>query len=102
MTSIKESAKAYEPPQTKNITDLEKVSVNIDTKQETFDKKDPKEGEEPKFTVETFEVDGEKYRLPTSVKAALKEIMKEKPEMEFFKVTKSGTGFGTTYTVIPL
>ena len=102
MTSIKESAKAYEPPTTLNITDLDAVSVNVETKMEKFERKDPKPDEEPTFTVETFEVNGKKYRLPTAVKQQLQEQLKANPELANFKVTKTGTGFGTKYTVIPL
>jgi len=102
MATIKESAEAYVPPTTLNITDLESVSVDIQTKVETFERKDPKEGEEPTFTVETFEVEGEKYRLPASVKKQLQQQIEARPELKMFKVTKVGTGFNTEYTVIPL
>lgn len=102
MATIKESAMSYEPPQTKNITELEKISVNIETEIKTFERKDVKEGEEKTFEVEVFQVDGEEYRLPASVKEQLKAHIKSKPDLEFFKVIKSGEGINTKYTVIPL
>ena len=97
MTSIKEQAKAYEPQQTKNISELDQVSVNLELQTETY-----KEGTPDEFSVNVTEIDGEKYRVPVSVLAQLKEILEEKPEMEYFKVRRSGEGMNTKYTVIAL
>lgn len=47
-------------------------------------------------------VDGEDYRMPTSVLKNLKAILVEKPELKEFKVSKSGEGLKTAYTVITL
>ena len=97
MTSIKEQAESYEPKQTKNISDLDRVSVDVSIREETFTKSD---GEE--FTINLTEVDGEQYRVPVSVLKSLKAVLSEKPDMKFFKVKKSGDGMNTSYTVIPI
>jgi len=97
MTNLKESAKNYEPKTTLNIADLGKVSVNenIHTREGTTD-----DGQS--FTYQYISVDDEDYRVPISVIKALKTLMEDKPELEFFKVKKEGTGLNTTYMVIPL
>jgi len=97
MTSIKESAEQYEAKQTKNIAELEKVSVDISIREETFTKSD---GEE--FTLNLCEIDGEQYRVPVSVLKSLKAVLKEMPDLKYFKVTKSGEGMNTSYNIIPL
>lgn len=47
-------------------------------------------------------VEGEDYRVPGVVLGDLKEILKVKPDLKFFKVTKKGSGLTTKYTVITL
>ena len=98
MATIGEQSKAYEPPTTKNIADLEVIDIQWDMKTETFTKKET--GED--FTVDFVEVCGERYRVPTSVLKQLKEQMAEISDLRYFKVRKTGTGLGTEYTVIPL
>ena len=97
MATIKNEAETYNPPTTKNITELEKVSVNIETRDETYTNK---EGEE--FTVMKITIDNEDYRIPKSVLMQLKELLKEIPNLKHFKVTSSGSGLNTNYTTIPL
>jgi len=97
MGSIMDEAQAYEPPQTKNIADLEEVSVDADIVEREFTDKDGKP-----FTISVIIVDGEDYRVPVSVLKSLKAIAEEKPEIKKFKVKKTGEGLKTEYTVIPL
>ena len=97
MSSIKEAAELYVAPQTLNIADLEKVDVNMETAVRTF-----KEGTDDEFSVTVAIVDDVDYRIPPSVLGTIKEILVEKPALEFFKVTKKGEGMKTKYTVIPL
>ena len=97
MGSIKDNAKAYEPPTTKNISELDKVSVDLVIEEKEFERKD-----ETKFKVNVIVVEGEDYRIPTSVLKNLKAILEEKPELKFFKVKKTGEGLKTEYTVITL
>jgi len=96
MATIKESALAYEPPQTKNIAELEYVSVDIDIAEETHQKND---GEE--FTVKIAVIDNQKYRIPNSVLEGLKSILKKFPDTKYFCVDRSGAGMNTKYQVLP-
>ena len=82
---------------TQNIADLDKVSVDITCREETFTKQD---GDE--FTINVAEIDGQDYRVPASVLKQLKAVLKEIPDLKYFKVSKSGEGMNTEYTVIPL
>jgi len=97
MPTIKDKAKAYEPKQTKNITDLEVVRVDAEVKETTARDKEGKE-----FTYNYITIDDEEYRLPDSVLKDLKVILESKPDLSSFQVKKTGTGFNTKYTVIPL
>jgi len=97
MANIKEEAQAYEPPQTKNIADLEAVPVNLELEDREGTNKEGKD-----FQYKVVVVEEEDYRIPGVVLGDLKEILKVKPDLKFFKVTKKGTGVTTKYTVIPL
>ena len=96
MGTLREEAQAYKPQQMKNITELEVIRTDLEVKEETFG-----EGAET-FIAKTFEVDGEKYRIPVSVLNGLKAILEKKPDLKTFQVAKSGQGMSTKYTVIPL
>ena len=98
MAKLIDEAKAYEPQQTKNIADLEVVLV-ADVEVEDRDGTD-KEGK--KFSYKVIQVEGEEYRVPSSVLKALKAILEVKPELKAIRVRKSGEGLNTEYTVIPL
>ena len=97
MANLKETALAYEAPQTLNIADLEVVSTDVEVKSETAKNKDDEE-----FTYNYIEVDGQRYRVPNSVLTELKAILEEQPDLKKFRVKKSGSGLQTRYTVVPL
>jgi len=97
MTNLRESAKAYMPPQTRNIAELEAVSLDVPI---TEKKGINKEGQEFSFHVAT--VAGEEYRVPSSVLGDIKAIMTAKPSLKTIKVIKKGQGMNTSYTVVPL
>lgn len=97
MAKLIDEAMQYEPPQTKNIADLDSVPTDLDVIDETF-----KEGTPEEFKVKTVEINGDKYRMPVSVLKHLKAILEIKPDLKRFKVQKSGIGMDTVYTVIPL
>ncbi len=92
MATLKQTAEDYEPKQTLNIADLEVVGTDIEVKEEN----------DVEFPYKFIEVDGNRYRVPTSVIMALKTIMEEKPKLSKFRVKKDGEGMKTKYTVIPL
>ena len=97
MGSINDEAHAYEPPQTKNITDLDTVDTSLQIEEREFTKEDG-----TTFSFKVVNVAGEEYRVPISVLKSLKAILAEKPALKTFKVTKAGEGLKTEYTVIPL
>ena len=97
MATLKDEAQAYEPPQTKNIADLEVVRTDVEVVEKEFSKEDG-----TTFKIKVVTIDGEDYRVPTSVLKSMKAILEEKPELKTFKVKKTGEGLKTEYTVIPL
>ena len=97
MATIRETATAYEPKHTKNIAELEKVPINVDIKEVEYTRDDG-----TIFKVNEIEVEGEKYRVPTSVIAQLQAQLEADDSLLYFKVNKSGEGLKTQYTVIPI
>ncbi|MBU1121965.1 MAG: hypothetical protein KKF54_04635 [Candidatus Omnitrophica bacterium] len=97
MTSIHDEAQDYKPPQTKNIADLEVVTVDTEIRDKEY-----RDSEGNPFTVKVMTRHGEDYRVPVTVLKALKSILEEKPNLKAFKVKKTGEGLKTEYTVVPL
>lgn len=97
MSSLKESAKVYEPKKTKVVSDLD--SVNID--QEIYIR-DGEDNDGNAFNYSYITVDGEDYRIPVSVIEQLQEQINNIPDLKKIKVIKKGEGMKTKYTVIPL
>ena len=97
MTNLRDTAKAYEPQKTKNIADLEAVSLDVVIEERKAKDKDGKE-----FSFHVALVVGEEYRVPSSVLNDIKAIVQAKPTLKTVKVIKKGSGMNTSYTVIPL
>lgn len=97
MATIRESAKEYVSPETKNIVELESVSTELDIKEKVVN-----EGEKGEFRYNFIVVDDEEYRVPNSVLKQLKAQLEAKEDSSSFRVTKSGEGLKTEYTVIML
>ena len=97
MATLKEEAQAYEAPQTKNISELDKVPTDVEVEDKEFTKEDG-----DKFSLKVINFNNEDYRVPVSVLKALKAILEEKPDLKFFKVKRDGEGLKTTYTVVTL
>lgn len=94
--TLKETAQNYEAPTTRNVAELE--VVRVDSKVEEREG----EAEGKKFSYNVINVNGFDYRVPNSVLNNLQAILKENPNLQTFKVKRSGEGMKTTYTVIPL
>ena len=104
MTKLNAFAKDFEPTsKTKNIADLKEVSTEVDLVDDEFEVTD-KITKQPKTVKQNvIVVDGEKYRVPTSVIGQLKVVLEDNPSCKKFKVKKSGTTMDDTrYQVIPL
>lgn len=97
MANLRETAKAYEPSKTKNIADLEAVSLEQGIESRTATGTDGKD-----YTYHVISVAGQEYRVPDSVLKDIKAILEIKPTLKTVKVTKKGQGMSTQYTVIPL
>jgi len=94
MTSIIESAKAYEPKQTLNIADLSEVDVNLQLEDRTGTDNDGKE-----FNYQVAVIEGKEYRVPNMVLEKLKEATKIKPDIKKIKVNRTGSGLNTRYSI---
>lgn len=96
--TLSEFAKGYTPATTKNISDLKEVDTSMTLEdREGIDKK----GNSFKYKV--IVVNGDDYRVPSSVIGALKAILEKKPSLKKFSVARQGkTKEDTKYTVIPL
>jgi len=101
MATLGEEAQAYEPSTTKNITELPEVSIDIQLEDDSFETTD-EDGKEKTVRQKVITLNGEKYRVPVSVLKQLKAQKEANPKLQKFKVSKSGEGMKTTYTVIPL
>jgi len=98
MANIKDTAKATEINLIKNISELKKVSVDLDVTESTETTKDGEDYTISKITVEDVE-----YRVPITVLMQLKVLLEDDDSIKFFKVLKTGEGkTGTKYTVVPL
>ena len=94
MASLKETAKAYEPKQTLNIADLDRVDLSFPMEERTGKDKDGNE-----FEYQVMVVNGIEYRVPNTVLEKIKEMLDLKPDLKFVKVEKSGSGLATRYSV---
>jgi hypothetical protein len=97
MATLREAAKDYEPQQTKNIAELEAVSLDLKIEERTG-----KDNSGKDFSYNVVLVMGEEYRVPATVLKDIKAIMGAKPSLKTIKVIKKGEGLKTQYTVIPL
>jgi len=97
MATLKEDAQAYEPPQTMNIADLEKVSVEL---QLMDGQGKDKEGHD--FAYKYIEIENRQYRVPGTVLGGLKALLKKMPQLKEFSVVKQGEGMATRYQVVPV
>ncbi len=100
MAKLKDEAKEYSPG-LPTVAQLDSISVDVNLKDHKRTFTDD-EGNEKTRKEKVVVRDGEKYRVPKSVLKQLKEHLKQNPELANFKVTKSGQGLNTDYTVIPL
>lgn len=98
MATLKDFSKAYEPPKTKNIADMDIVDLGLPIEERTGSNKD--DGKEFKYSV--IIRNGEEFRVPASVLNSIKTILEAKPSLTKIKVLKKGTGMATEYTVIPM
>lgn len=97
MASLKEKALDYVPKQTLNIADLDRVDISLPTEERTGTDSDGKDFE---YTV--MIADGKEYRVPNTVTEEIKKILALKPTVTHVKVSKTGSGLSTRYSVVAL
>ena len=97
MANLKEEANNYIPPTTLNISELEKVPVDV----ELFDKT-VNEGSADEFSYRFIKANEKEYRVPTTVLKQLKAHLEANPDLKNFSVSRHGEGMKTEYTVIPI
>lgn len=97
MSNLRDSAKNFVPKTTKNIAELEVVSLDYPIQEREGVNNDGKT-----FEYKVVIVGEEEYRIPNSVLADIKSILSAKPNLKTVKVIKKGAGLATQYSVIPL
>jgi len=103
MPTIGETAQAYESKATKNISELDEVSTDLNLENDQFDFEDKTTGETKTVKQKVVVINDEKYRVPISVIQQLQVILEDNSSLKKFKVKKTGEGKDNTrYTVIPL
>jgi len=94
MTSLIDSAKAYEPKQTLNVADLSEVDVNLQLEARTGTDSDGKP-----FDYNVIVKDGKEYRVPNMVLEKIKEATRIKPDIKKVKAIRHGSGLNTRYSI---
>lgn len=104
MTKLDQYAKDFVPAtKTKNIADLKEVSTDIDLIDDEFEFTDKITKQVKTVKQKVIVVNGEQYRVPSSVIGQIKVILEDNPNCKKFKVKKVGTTMDDTrYQVIPL
>ena len=92
--TLKQESQEFTPKVTLNITDLDRVDLSWPVEDRTG--KDAK-GEE--FSYKVMVVNNQEFRVPGVVLGEIKKMLKLKPDMDYVKVTKKGSGKSTRYTV---
>jgi len=98
MATLKEYAKNFTPKQTKNIADLNEVSVDV----QIFLDGQGTDNNGKDFFYNYLVLNDEEYRVPDTVITQFKDLLEANPQVKKFKVKRSGEGLKTRYTTIPL
>lgn len=97
MTSLKDIAKAFQPPVTHNISELDKVPLSAELHYAT---KQDSEGKD--FEYNYIVINEVEYRVPNPVVEQVKTLLKANPALEYVTVHKTGEGIKTRYSVDPI
>jgi hypothetical protein len=101
MTTLKDTAQAYEPKRTLNIADLASFDIS-----EPIEERTGKDGDGKEFANNVLIRDGKDYRVPATVLKSIKAMLEAYAEsgktVSTFKVTKTGEGMNTEYTTLCL
>jgi len=95
MATLREEAMAYEPPQTLNIADLDKIPIDI----ELFDGQG-KATDGEIFKYKFAKIEDKEYRVAGSIIGGIKSLLAKIPSLSHVTVIKQGSGMNTRYQVI--
>lgn len=102
MSNLKEEAQAYEPKKTLNIADLDRVDLTwpIENRSGVAIKQD-EDGKdyEESYSYKVMVVNEIEYRVPNTVLEEIQKMIELVPELQFVNVEKTGSGYGTKYSV---
>jgi len=94
MGTLKEEAQAYQPKQTLNIADLDRVDLSFPIEDRSSTDKEGKE-----YNYKVMVVNGIEYRTPWTVLEEIKKMLSLKPDLTHVKVSQTGSGLNTRYQV---
>ena len=94
MESLKDVAREYVPKQTLNVADLDRVDLSFPMEDRTGTDNENKE-----FKYKVIVMNEQEYRVPNTVIEEIQKIIKLKPEVKGVKVSKTGAGLNTRYSV---
>jgi hypothetical protein len=92
--TLKEEAQEYVPKQTLNVADLDKVDLSWKTED-----REGTDSEGNSYKYKVIVINEQEYRVPNSVIEKIQQMLDLKPDLQFVKVEKSGSGLGTKYSV---
>ena len=101
--TLKDLAQQEKPRVFKKIEDFEAINVNNEISERICYTKEGKEfkiKEISLYNEDTDEID--KVRIPQTVILGLHALLKHNPDLEYFRVIKTGQGMNTRYTVLPV
>ena len=101
--SLKEIAKNTTIRNYKQIQDFKYIDVNIELSKRVCQTKNGENFEIKEVSLyneDTDEVD--RVRVPNSVITGLHVLLKDNPNLKYFRVIKTGEGMNTRYTVLPV
>jgi hypothetical protein len=97
MTTLKETATAYEPKRTLIVSDLPMISIL----EPTEERNDVDKNNKP-YSYVVMVRDGVDYRVPSSVLEQIKNITEIDEKITEVQISKKGEGMDSKYTVIPV
>ena len=101
--TLKDLAMQEKPRTFKKIEDFEAINVNNEISERVCVTKEGKEFKIKEISLyndDTDEID--RVRIPQTVIWGLQALLKHDPDLEYFKVIKTGQGMNTRYTVLPV
>lgn len=92
--TLKQESEEFTPKVTLNVTDLKSVDLTW-----PMEDKEGIDKEGKPFQYKVLVIEEQEYRVPGVVLGEIQKMLDLVPDMKFVKVTKTGSGVGTRYTV---